>query len=171
MTARGIGWVYTVFQSEDRSILADCRLRATAREFARSTPRYEPCFFVTDKQLDVHETRTGTAKMEFGVWLPVYGGWLRLQDERRRPLFSLCQNVAHIAEAHGFDYLYASENYLNCVYGPEHEVADVWIYLSALAATTSHLTLVGGVKPGFLSPFVMAHMINSLDWMSDGGLV
>jgi FMNH2-dependent dimethyl sulfone monooxygenase len=106
--------------------------------------------------------------MEFGVWLPVYGGWLRLRDERHRPHFSLCQNVAHIAEAHGFDYLYASGNYLNCVYGPKHEAADVWVYLSALAATTSHLTLVGGVKPGFLSPFVMAHMINSLDWVSDG---
>jgi dimethylsulfone monooxygenase len=108
------------------------------------------------------------AKMEFGVWLPVYDGWLRLRKERRRPHFSLCQNVAHIAEAHGLDYLYASENYLNCVYGPEHEVADVCVYLSVLAATTSHLTLVGGVKPGFLSPFVMAHMINSLDWVSDG---
>jgi len=45
--------------------------------------------------------------MEIGVWLPVYGGWLRLGDERRRP--------------------------------------------------------------GFLSPFVMAHMINSLDRVSNWG--
>ena len=44
--------------------------------------------------------------MEIRVWLPVYGGWLRLRDERRRP--------------------------------------------------------------GFLSPFMMAHMINSLDRVSDG---
>ena len=106
--------------------------------------------------------------MEFGGWLPVYGGWLRLRDERRRPHFIVCLNVARFAEAHGFKYLYASENYLNCVYEPKHEVADVWVYLSAIAATTRHINLVGGVKPGFLSPFVMAHMITSLDWVSGG---
>lgn len=106
--------------------------------------------------------------MEFGVWLPVYGGWLRLKDQRCRPNFDLCRLLAHNAEAHGFKYLYASENYLNCVYGPTHEVADVWVFLSAIAASTKHIELVGGVKPGFLAPFVMAHMVTSLDWVSDG---
>lgn len=107
-------------------------------------------------------------EMEFGVWLPVYGGWLRLTDERHRPHFHLCNLVAQRAEAHGFKYLYASENYLNCVYGPTHEVADVWVYLSAIAATTKKVELIGGVKPGFIPPFVMAHMITSLDWVSGG---
>jgi FMNH2-dependent dimethyl sulfone monooxygenase len=107
-------------------------------------------------------------EMEFGVWLPVYGGWLRLKDQRHRPHFDHCRLVAQRAEAHGFKYLYASENYLNCVYGPTHEVADVWVYLSAIAATTKRVELVGGVKPGFIPPFVMAHMITSLDWVSSG---
>lgn len=106
--------------------------------------------------------------MEFGAWLPVYGGWLRVQDERPRPQFDLCRDVALCAEANGFTYLYASENYLNCVYGPQHEVADVWVYLSAIAANTRRLQLVGGMKPGFLPPFVMAHMVTSLDWVSGG---
>ncbi|HEY9520990.1 MAG TPA: LLM class flavin-dependent oxidoreductase [Methyloceanibacter sp.] len=106
--------------------------------------------------------------MEFGVWLPVYGGWLRVAEERRRPVFTHCQDVARCAEANGFNYVYASENYLNCVYGSEHQVADVWVYLSAIAATTSRIHLIGGLKPGFLSPFVMAHMVSSLDWVSGG---
>ncbi len=109
--------------------------------------------------------------MELGVWLPVYGGWLRVKNQRRRPNFNLCRRVAQCAEAHGFKYLYASENYLNCVYGPDHEVADVWVYLSAIAATSERLSLVGGVKPGFISPFVMAHMLTSLDWVSGGRAV
>lgn len=106
--------------------------------------------------------------MEFGLWLPVYGGWLRLADKRQRPDFTSCQDDARCAEDHGFRYLYASENYLNCVYGPNHQVADVWVYLSAIAASTSHINLVGGLKPGFISPFVMAHMVSSLECVSSG---
>jgi dimethylsulfone monooxygenase len=106
--------------------------------------------------------------VDFGLWLPVYGGWLRVTEQRQRPLFALCRDVAQCAEENGFKYLYASENYLNCIYGPKHQVADVWIYLAAIAAITNHITLVGGLKPGFLPPFVMAHMVNSLDAVSSG---
>lgn len=106
--------------------------------------------------------------MEFGLWLPVYGGWLRVTENRKRPEFNYCQQAARCAEVHGLAYLYASENYLNCVYGPDHQVADVWVYLSAIAATTSRIKLVGGLKPGFISPFVMAHMVSSLDCVSKG---
>jgi dimethylsulfone monooxygenase len=106
--------------------------------------------------------------MEFGVWLPVYGGWLRVKHDRRRPHFALCRDVALSAERLGFSYLYASENYLNCVYGPQHEVADAWVYLSAIAATTNRIGLVGGMKPGFLPPFVQAQMVTTLDWVSKG---
>ena len=46
--------------------------------------------------------------MEFGIWLPVYGGWLRSLDAPMAPDVAACLAIAQQAEALGFDFLYAS---------------------------------------------------------------
>ncbi|MEP4377962.1 MAG: LLM class flavin-dependent oxidoreductase [Alphaproteobacteria bacterium] len=100
--------------------------------------------------------------MRIGIWLPVYGGWLRTIDQPAEPDVSACLAIAQQAEAMDFDFLYASENLLNCIHGPQESVADAWTLLAAIAAGTSHINLVGAVKPGFRSPLLVARMIDTL---------
>ena len=106
--------------------------------------------------------------MQFGLWLPVYGGWLRLRDQRPEPDFEHCQRLAIEAEAAGFHYLYGSENLLNCVYGADAEVADPWMFVAGMASVTRKIGLVVASKPGFRSPMVSAQMARSLQRMSGG---
>jgi FMNH2-dependent dimethyl sulfone monooxygenase len=105
--------------------------------------------------------------MQFGIWLPVYGGWLRSRDQPTGPDIAACLAIAQQAEALGFDFLYASENLLNCIHGPSEGVADAWSLLAAVAATTSKVGLCGAVKPGFRSPFLVARMIETLSRVAE----
>jgi dimethylsulfone monooxygenase len=105
--------------------------------------------------------------MEFGIWLPVYGGWLRSLDAPTAPDVASCLAIAQQAEALGFDFLYASENLLNCIHGPSESVADAWSILAAIAAVTSKVGLCGAVKPGFRSPFLVARMLDTLSKIAE----
>lgn len=105
--------------------------------------------------------------MEFGIWLPVYGGWLRSLDQPTGPDVAACLAIAQQAEALGFDFLYASENLLNCIHGPRESVADAWSILAAIAAVTSKVGLCGAVKPGFRSPFLVARMLDTLSKIAE----
>lgn len=105
--------------------------------------------------------------MEIGIWLPVYGGWLRSLDAPTGPDVAACLAIAQQAEALGFDFLYASENLLNCIHGPSESVADAWSILAALGAVTSKVGLCGSVKPGFRSPFLVARMLDTLTKISE----
>lgn len=105
--------------------------------------------------------------MQIGIWLPVYGGWLRTTDQPTTPDIPACLAIAQQAEAMGFDFLYASENLLNCIHGPDESVADAWSLLGAIAAKTTRIGLIGAVKPGFRSPFVVARMIDTLTQIAD----
>lgn len=105
--------------------------------------------------------------MKFGIWLPVYGSWLRTHDEPTAPDVASCLAIAQQAEALGFDLLYASENQLNCIHGPSEGVADAWSLLTAIAATTSKVELCGAVKPGFRSPFLVARMLDTVSKIAE----
>jgi FMNH2-dependent dimethyl sulfone monooxygenase len=105
--------------------------------------------------------------MKFGIWLPVYGGWLRTIDQPTAPDVASCLAIAQQAEALGFDFLYASENLLNCIHGPSEGVADAWSLLGAIAATTNRIGLCGAVKPGFRSPFLVARMLDTLSKVAE----
>jgi FMNH2-dependent dimethyl sulfone monooxygenase len=105
--------------------------------------------------------------MEIGIWLPVYGGWLRSLDVPTGPDVAACLAIAQQAEALGFDFLYASENLLNCIHGPKESVADAWSILAAIGAVTNKVGLCGAVKPGFRSPFLVARMLDTLSKISE----
>lgn len=105
--------------------------------------------------------------MQIGIWLPVYGGWLRTMDQSTGPDIAACLAIAQQAEAMGFDFLYASENLLNCIHGPDEGVADAWSLLGAIAAKTTRIGLVGAIKPGFRSPFLVARMIDTLTQIAE----
>ena len=105
--------------------------------------------------------------MEVGIWIPVYGGWLRIKNHRYPPSFTICNEIANRAEAYNYDYAYVSENYLNVVYGQSHEVADAWAYSAALAAKTSTINIVVATKPGFHPPLSIAKMAQGINHISN----
>lgn len=108
--------------------------------------------------------------MKFGVWVPVYGGWLRTNNHRYQPSFKTCYEIANSAESNNYDYAYFSENYLNVVYGLEYEVADAWAYSAAIAAKTSKIQIVVATKPGFHTPLPIAKMAQGINHISNGRL-
>lgn len=108
------------------------------------------------------EKHRNAGALDYGIWLPVYGGWLRTREHSEGPDINNCLAIAQQAEALGFDFLYASENLLNCVHGPRTAVIDAWSLISALAATTTRIGLCGAIKPGFRSPLLVARMVDTL---------
>lgn len=99
--------------------------------------------------------------MEIGIWLPVYGGWLRTRERSIGPDVASCLAIAQQGEALGYDFLYVSENLLNCIHGPRVSVIDAWSMVSVLSATTTRIGLCGAVKPGFRPPLLVARMIET----------
>lgn len=103
-----------------------------------------------------------------GIWLPVYGGWLRAHGFDTPPSFGTCLAAARAAEAAGFDLLYASENLLNCLHGPRHDVLDAWMTLCGVAAAAPNLALVGALKPVLRPALLAAQTIAGLDQIGQG---
>lgn len=108
------------------------------------------------------EKRQGAGATAFGVWLPVYGGWLRTLNHSASPDVRSCIEVGQQADALGYDFLYASEDLLNSVHGPGTAVIDAWSLLSSLAATTAGIGLCGALKPGLRSPLLAARMVDTV---------
>lgn len=107
-------------------------------------------------------TAPGSAAPQIGIWLPVYGGWLRTLDISPTASMSACLQTARLADSCGYDFLYCSENLLNPVHGANVPVIDAWTLLSAIAATTTRIDLCGAVKPGFRSPLQVARMVDTV---------
>ena len=64
--------------------------------------------------------------LQFGIWSPVCGGWLRLRTRGRSDPRGLLEHAA-LADGLGYDIYYIPEHYLNAVHGPSHDVAEAWI--------------------------------------------
>ncbi len=103
----------------------------------------------------------------FGIWLPVYGGWLRSVSHPQAPNVPEALALAQQAEALNFDFLYASENLLNCIHGPSTNVIDAWSLIAALGVTTSRIDICGAIKPGFRSPLLVARMIDTISQIAN----
>ncbi len=97
-----------------------------------------------------------------GIWLPVYGSWLRSIESSVKPDAAECVEIAKNAENIGLDFVYASENLLNCIHGQHEKVLDAWTLLTVIGSSTKDISLIGAVKPGFRSPLVIARMIDTL---------
>lgn len=96
--------------------------------------------------------------IQFGVWAPVCGGWLRVLDQQVHPSIYEVIELAQIADTLGYSYYYIPEHYLNAVHGPNYAVVDAWIAATAVSISTKHINVVVGVQPGFKLPAVVAKM-------------
>lgn len=95
--------------------------------------------------------------MQFGYWLPVFGGWLRnIPDEGMSPSWEYVKRLAQRSEDWGYSLSLIAELYLNDIKGEEAPALDAWSTAAALAAVTEQLEIMVAVRPTFHKPALLA---------------
>jgi dimethylsulfone monooxygenase len=109
--------------------------------------------------------------MEYGYWLPVFGGWLRnVEDEGMEPTWEYAKKLAIRSEEIGFSLALIAELYLNDIKGEDAPSLDAWSTAAALAAVTSKQELMVAVRPTFHNPAQLAKQAANIDHISNGRL-
>jgi len=109
-------------------------------------------------------------KIKLGVYIPVYGGWLKGVDEGEKdPVFKYAAETARKAEEIGFHSIWVTDHMLNRTKGEGAKSLEAWTTLTGLAAITRKVELFPMVLcQGFRHPAVLAKMGATLDDVSQG---
>lgn len=106
--------------------------------------------------------------MEFGYWLPVFGGWLRnVKEENMSISWDYISRLAQKSEDWGYSISLIAELYLNDIKGEEAPSLDAWSTAAALAAVTKELEIMVAVRPTFHNPALLAKQVANLAHISN----
>jgi FMNH2-dependent dimethyl sulfone monooxygenase len=107
-------------------------------------------------------------KTKFAYWVPNVSGGLVISKVAQRTDWSFGYNkeLARTAESVGFDYALAQARFI-ASYGADKQLEAI-VMSTALATVTERLRIIAAVHPGLWHPGVVAKMIASADYMSDG---
>ncbi|AKD04009.1 LLM class flavin-dependent oxidoreductase [Pontibacter korlensis] len=95
--------------------------------------------------------------MEYGYWLPVFGGWLRnVEDESMSSDWNYVKKLAQRSEDWGYSISLIAELFLNDIKGEQAPSLEAWSTAAALAAVTEKLELMVAVRPTFHNPAILA---------------
>jgi len=109
--------------------------------------------------------------MQFGYWLPVFGGWLRnVDDEGMETSWAYVQRLAQRSEELGYDLALIAELFLNDIKGMAAPSLDALTTTAALAAVTKRLELMVAVRPTFHNPALFAKQAANIAAISGGRL-
>ncbi|RYZ19375.1 MAG: LLM class flavin-dependent oxidoreductase [Chitinophagaceae bacterium] len=109
--------------------------------------------------------------MQFGYWLPVFGGWLRnVDDENMETSWPYVQRLVQRSEEIGYDLTLIAELFLNDIKGIEAPSLDALTTTAALAAITKKLELMVAVRPTFHKPALFAKQAANIHAISGGRL-
>ncbi len=109
--------------------------------------------------------------MQFGYWLPVFGGWLRnVEDEAMAPTWEYVKKLAQQSEEWGYSLSLIAELYLNDIKGKEAPSLEAWSTAAALAAVTTQLEIMVAVRPTFHNPAILAKQAANIANLSGGRL-
>jgi len=101
--------------------------------------------------------------MHFGLWAPVYGGFLRnVGDEGMPATWATIRDVSLTADRLGYHTMLIPELYLNDRKGPEAPSLEAWSLTAAVLAVTERLRVMTAIRPGFHLPAVAAKTISTL---------
>ncbi|SMF29790.1 LLM class flavin-dependent oxidoreductase [Pseudobacteriovorax antillogorgiicola] len=107
--------------------------------------------------------------MKLGIWLPIFGGWLRNRPEEGMSSdFNYSRQVAQKADRLGFSTILVAELNLNDIKGAGEPVLEAWTTISALAAVTDNIRLMAAIRPGYRLPAIVAKMAANIDQISGG---
>lgn len=109
--------------------------------------------------------------MQFGYWLPVFGGWLRnVEDEQMETSWNYIKRLAQRSEEIGYDLTLIAELFLNDIKGEAAPSLDAWSTTAALAAVTQKQELMVAVRPTFHNPAILAKQAANISLISNGRL-
>lgn len=109
--------------------------------------------------------------MQFGYWLPVFGGWLRnVPDEGMDTSWNYVKKLAQRSEDWGYSLSLIAELYLNDIKGKSAPSLDAWSTAAALAAVTEQLEIMVAVRPTFHNPAILAKHAANIQHISNGRL-
>ncbi|MBC7934233.1 MAG: LLM class flavin-dependent oxidoreductase [Rhizobacter sp.] len=107
--------------------------------------------------------------MQYGYWLPVFGGWLRnVEDEQMNADWNYVKNLAIKSEEWGYAVSLIAELNLNDIKGITAPSLDAWSTAAALAAVTQKIELMVAVRPTFHNPALLAKAAANIDHISNG---
>ena len=107
--------------------------------------------------------------MDLGIWLPVFGGWLRNDpQEPGDASFDYSRRVAQAADRLGFATMLVAELNLNDIKGEASDSLEAWTTAAALAPITERIRIMAALRPGFRQPAVAAKMAANIDHISGG---
>lgn len=109
-------------------------------------------------------------RAKIGIYIPVYGGWLRGVDEgEREPTYGYAAETALKAEEMGIHSVWVPDHMLNPIKGEGTKSLEAWTTLTAIAAMTKRVELFHTTLcQGFRYPAVLAKMGATLDDVSGG---
>jgi FMNH2-dependent dimethyl sulfone monooxygenase len=109
--------------------------------------------------------------MQYGYWMPVFGGWLRnVEDENMEASWDYIKKLSIRSEELGYDLSLIAELNLNDIKGENAPSLDAWSTAAAVAAVTSKLELMVAVRPTFHNPALLAKQAANIDHISNGRL-
>ena len=109
--------------------------------------------------------------MQYGYWMPVFGGWLRnVEDEQMQASWAYAKRLAIRSEELGYDLSLIAELNLNDIKGEEAPSLDAWSTTAAIAAVTEKIELMVAVRPTFHNPALLAKQAATIDQISNGRL-
>jgi len=109
--------------------------------------------------------------MQYGYWMPVFGGWLRnVEDEDMEASWDYIKKLSVRSEELGYDLSLIAELNLNDIKGVNAPSLDAWSTAAAVAAVTSKIELMVAVRPTFHNPALLAKQAANIDHISNGRL-
>lgn len=96
--------------------------------------------------------------LQFGIWSPVCGGWLRVVNHEANLSTQDLVKLAVQADELGYHFYYIPEHYLSAVHGPNYNVTDAWVTAALTSLNTKNIKIVAAVQPGFKLPAVVAKL-------------
>ncbi len=99
--------------------------------------------------------------LEFGWFLPTAGDTISYgsPDGTVPPSMALFENIAHAAEAAGFEYLLVPV---------ASSCWDAYISSAMVLARTSSIRMLVAARPGYVNPVLLARMVGAMDRLSGG---
>jgi len=111
--------------------------------------------------------------MKLGVYLPVYGGWIRgIPVEEPKITTAYVLECVKEAENLGFDSVWVPDHFLNPIKGELEPCIESWTILTAAAAVTKRITVAHTTLcQSFRHPAILAKMAATLDEISEGRFI
>jgi len=107
--------------------------------------------------------------IKIGIYLPVYGGWLRgVEEEENLPTYDYVKKVAIEAEKIGIDSLWIPDHLLNPIKGERSPCLEAWTVAAAIVEATDRIISHTTLCEAFRYPAVLAKQAATLAEISKG---